>query len=315
MRYGLIYEKTKFQDMEITYSVDMVRYAFQFDKLACDTISKDMQGLYDYLGDIIRTDLYKTSRAFAYRNLFTFSSDYDDRDSSVITVGIGLNGVNRDDCFKCFLEFNPNKVDADILRMVVDALYPNCTRHWLKLVRWDLAIDIPVKRSQACFYKDRRDYTYHKSARKGITSYLGQRNNEGFTKLYDKTKEAGLAENLTRLEITFGEADVPTMPQVYVDTNSQEKMMLGLSGTNRVIALLLNQLDTGDFETYYGMLNYKLRKKLEPYVKHGTKLEYDFKVIYGLMMRLKEFEKTFNFSGEWHNIKIMGEKSPFDKGN
>ena len=92
MRYGLIYEKTKFQDMEITYSVDMVRYAFQFDKLACDTISKDMQGLYDYLGDIIRTDLYKTSRAFAYRDLFTFSSDYDDRDSSVITVGIGLNG-------------------------------------------------------------------------------------------------------------------------------------------------------------------------------------------------------------------------------
>lgn len=315
MRYGLIYEKTKFQDMEITYSVDMVRYAFQFDKLACDTISKDMQGLYDYLGDIIRTDLYKTSRAFAYRDLFTFSSDYDDRDSSVITVGIGLNGVNRDDCFKCFLEFNPNKVDVDILRMVVDALYPNCTRHWLKLVRWDLAIDIPVKRSQACFYKDRRDYTYLKSARKGITSYLGQRNNEGFTKLYDKTKESGLAENLTRLEITFGEADLPTMPQVYIDTNCQEEMLLGLSGTNRVLALLLNQLDTCDFETYYGMLNYKLRKKLEPYVKHGTKLEYDFKVIYGFMMRLKEFEKTFNFSGEWHNINIMGEKSPFDKGN
>ena len=311
MRYGLIYEKTKFQDMEITYSVDMVRYAFQFDKLACDAISKDMQGLYDYLGDIIRTDLYKTSRAFAYRDLFTFSSDYDDRDSSVITVGIGLNGVNRDDCFKCFLEFNPNKVDADVLRMVVDTLYPNCTRHWLKLVRWDLAIDIPVKRSQACFYKDRRDYTYHKSARKGITSYLGQRNNEGFTKLYDKTKESGLAENLTRLEITFGEADLPTMPQVYIDTNSQEEMLLGLSGTNRVLALLLNQLDTCDFETYYGMLNYKLRKKLEPYVKHGVKLEYDFRIIYSLMMRLKGLEKNFNLSSDWHNLKFMDAESPF----
>ena len=311
MKYGLIYEKTKFQDMEMIYSVDMVRYAFQFDKMACDSMSKDMQGLYDYLSDIIRTDLYKTSRAFAYRDLFTFSSDYDDRDSSVITVGIGLNGVNRDDCFKCFLEFNPNKVDADILRMVVDTLYPNCTRHWLKLVRWDLAIDIPVKRSQACFYKDRRDYTYHKSARKGITSYLGQRNNEGFTKLYDKTKESGLAENLTRLEITFGEADLPTMPQVYIDTNSQEEMLLGLSGTNRVLALLLNQLDTSDFETYYGMLNYKLRKKLEPYVKHGIKLEYDFKIIYSLMMRLKGLEKNFNLSSDWHNLKFMDAESPF----
>lgn len=311
MRYGLIYEKTDFQNMEITYSVDMVRYAFQFDKTACESISKDMQGLYDYLSDIIRTDLYKTSRAFAYRDLFTFSSDYDDRDSSVITVGIGLNGVDRDDVFKCFLEFNPNKVDADVLRIVIDALRPNCMRHWLKLVRWDLAIDIPVKRSQVCFYKDRRDYTYHKSARKGITTYLGQRNKEGFTKLYDKTLESGLAENLTRLEITFCESGLPTMPQVYVDTNSQKELLLNLSGTNRVLALLLNQLDAGDFETYYGMLNYKLRKKLEPYVKRGIQFEYDFKVIYSLMMRLKALEKNFDLRNDWHNLKFMDIKSPF----
>ena len=178
-------------------------------------------------------------------------------------------------------------------------------------MRWDLAIDVPVKRSQACFYKDRRDYTYHKSSRKGVTTYLGQRNKEGFVKLYDKTLESGLSEDLTRLEITFGEADLPTMPQVYIDTNSQSELMLGLSGTNRVLALLLNQLDAGDFETYYGMLNYKLKKKLEPYVKHGVRLEYDFKVIYSLMMRLKELERNFDLSGDWHNIKFMDEKSPF----
>lgn len=315
MRYGLIYEKTDFQNMEMTYSVDMVRYAFAFDKTACYSLSKDMQHLYDYLSDKIRTDLYKTSRSFGYKDLFTFSSDYDDRDSSVITVGIGLNGVNRDDVFKCFLEFNPNKVDVDILCMVIDTLHPNCTKHWLKLVRWDLAVDIPVQRSQACFYKDRRDYAYYKSARKGVTTYLGQRNKEGFTKLYDKTLESGLAENLTRLEITFGEMDLPTMPQVYIDTNSQEELLLNLSGTNRVLALLLNQLDAGDFETYYNMLNYKLKKKLEPYVKHGVRLEYDFKVIYSLMMRLKALEKNFDLSSDWHNIKFMDEESPFGKGN
>lgn len=311
MRYGLIYEKTIFEKLEMTYSVDMVRYDFAFDKTACESMSHDMQKLYDYLSDNIRADLFKTSRAFGYKDLFTFTSDYDDRDSSVIKVGIGLNGVNRDDVFKCFLEFNPNKVDSDVLKMVIDALRPNCLKHWLKLVRWDLAIDVPVKRSQACFYKDRRDYTYHKSSRKGVTTYLGQRNKEGFVKLYDKTLESGLSEDLTRLEITFGEADLPTMPQVYIDTNSQSELMLGLSGTNRVIALLLNQLDAGDFETYYGMLNYKLKKKLEPYVKHGVRLEYDFKVIYSLMMRLKELERNFDLSGDWHNIKFMDEKSPF----
>ena len=42
MRYGLIYEKTGFQNMEMTYSVDMVRYAFAFDKTACCSLSKDM---------------------------------------------------------------------------------------------------------------------------------------------------------------------------------------------------------------------------------------------------------------------------------
>lgn len=119
MRYGLIYEKTIFEKLEITYSVDMVRYDFAFDKTACESMSHDMQKLYDYLSDNIRADLFKTSRAFGYKDLFTFTSDYDDRDSSVIKVGIGLNGVNRDDVFKCFLEFNPNKVDSDVLKMVI----------------------------------------------------------------------------------------------------------------------------------------------------------------------------------------------------
>lgn len=311
MHYGLIYEKTMYSDMEITYSVDMVRYAFKYDYTASGDISREFQRLYDRLGDVLKASLFKSSKAFAYRDLFTFTSDNNGRDDSVIKVGIGFNGVNRDDCFKCFLEFNPNKVDANVLRAIIDTLHPCCLEDWLTLVRWDLAIDIPVRRSQACFYKDRRDYAYFKSARKGVTTYLGQRSNVGFTKLYDKTLESDLAEDLTRLEVTFGGSDIPTMPQVYLDTNSQESLMLGLSGTNRVLAMLLNQLDETDFETYYNMLNYKLKKKLEPYVKQGIKLEYDFKTIYSLMVKLKNLEKDFNLQSEWQRLEYSDMESPF----
>lgn len=59
MRYGLIYEKTIFEKLEMTYSVDMVRYDFAFDKTACESMSHDMQKLYDYLSDNIRADPLK----------------------------------------------------------------------------------------------------------------------------------------------------------------------------------------------------------------------------------------------------------------
>lgn len=169
---------------------------------------------------------------------------------------------------------------------------------------------VPVTDGVSLFYKDRRDYAYFKSARKGVTTYLGKRLSEGFTKLYDKKKESDLDYDLTRLEITFGDSDLPTMPDVYID-GGQTNLMVALSGTNRVLALLLNQLDETDFQTYYGMLNYKLRKKLEPHVKKGKKLEYDYKVIYELMMDIKKFEKEFNIDDDFHNLKFMNIESPF----
>ena len=73
MRYGLIYEKTIFEKLEITYSVDMVRYDFAFDKTACESMSHDMQKLYDYLSDNIRADLFKTSRAFGYKDPVSYT--------------------------------------------------------------------------------------------------------------------------------------------------------------------------------------------------------------------------------------------------
>lgn len=303
LKYGSYHRTTTFDGMEINYSVDMVRYSFKYD--FDSPICSDFQRLYDKLSDKIETNLFRTSKAFQYTNLFVFTVG-----ECVIKVGIGLNGINREDNFKCFLEYNPNKVDVDLLNMIVETLRPCCLKRWLSLSRWDLAIDIPVERSQACFYKDRRDYAYFKSARKGITTYLGKRLSEGFTKLYDKTKESDLDYDLTRLEITFGDSDLPTMPDVYID-GGQTNLMVALSGTNRVLALLLNQLDETDFQTYYGMLNYKLRKKLEPHVKKGKKLEYDYKVIYELMMDIKKFEKEFNIDDDFHNLKFMNIESPF----
>lgn len=313
MQYGSLSHNTSFNSLSLTYSVDMVRYNFMFDYSQAETMRPCCQYLYDYFSMRIETALYSSQRSFSYTNLMIFKSFNASGDSSVIKLGIGFNGPSKEDDRRCFLEFNPNKVDFDVIDFIIKNLHPFCMKHWLSLVRWDLAIDIPLKRCNVYMLKDRRDYCFFSSARKGVTSYLGQRSNDGFVKLYDKTKESKLDYDLTRLEITYGSDGVVTMPIVYLDLSSQEILPLDLSGTNRVLALLLNRLDEDDLQVYMNMLNYKLRKKLEPYLCKGFVLEYDFVLIQQMIHECNHIQDFLKAPEGFHNMAVSNIKSPFDK--
>lgn len=102
------------------------------------------------------------------------------------------------------LDANPNKVGDNVnFEMIRSFLVRNSRGGISKIPRFDLAIDLPVDRSQCFLVKDRRLYI---ERRHGVefTQYLGAKSSQvGRVKLYNKAAEAKLSTPLTRLELTL----------------------------------------------------------------------------------------------------------------
>ena len=138
------------------------------------------------------------------------------------------------------LDANPNKVgDNPNFKIVRDFLVRNSRGNLCKIARFDLAIDIPVDRSQCFLVKDRRLYI---ERRHGVeyTQYLGAKSSHvGRAKLYNKAVEAKIGTPLTRLELTLA-ADTPyedlKLPEVYrLDSAAMAMDDVKLSKTDRFI--------------------------------------------------------------------------------
>lgn len=126
-------------------------------------------------------------------------------DGSSFWLGIGLNAA-RTNWSRCRIEFNPNKVAKhNAFQEILNYLIAKtaCSQRVIK--RFDLAIDIPVKRENFFLAKDGR--IYREIARgKSRTQYLGQVSKHGYTRLYNKQYESNLPRPLTRLELTLDPA-------------------------------------------------------------------------------------------------------------
>lgn len=120
-------------------------------------------------------------------------------DSSV-TLGVGYMSASCSiDMAVGFIEFNPNKLvhESAFFRLLAHVA-EFVSR--AELVRYDLAVDVPVSRDEVRLAKDGRKYECQIS--KTMTEYLGRRNAGGYVKVYDKTDESGLDFALTRIELT-----------------------------------------------------------------------------------------------------------------
>lgn len=104
------------------------------------------------------------------------------------------------------LEFNPAKVGnsrwfKNLYQMLVQR------SKFIDFRRFDVAIDIPVPRSQLRLLKDNRKYTLLDYGGENRTEYSGVRSNHGQVKVYNKALEQGLQTDLTRIEITVDYAN------------------------------------------------------------------------------------------------------------
>lgn len=252
----LSYWKKYVSENGLIYSCDMIRLNLEFFNVGLENVSK-------YLCTSTRIDIevYPINLCqFKYRNLVVI--DYGE---STMSVGLHFNGSRSSDTLKGFLEFNPNKCFCEQFEKDIAYIISQCFTS--ELVRWDLAIDIPIRRDFLYLPKDQRLYSMQKASNEDITEYLGRRNTVGRTKLYNKTLESNLDHDLTRYEVTLsgdfydcGKYIGPVYRRNY------DEVVLGkeLKPNDQVLIELLQQCENPDY--YFRRLSYHMRKKIELYV-------------------------------------------------
>lgn len=248
----------------LIYSLDMVRLNIDFGTNA-DKLAKMLSHVSSY--DLrYEFKYYQSFNAYSYRHLWSICAPIDDD----VSFALGLDkGGSADSRSKGFIEFNPNKVEtsellSDMLHKILDYAVTK------DLVRYDLAIDIPIDRSLARLEKYRRKGYQFIDSGNGVTEYSGQRNHNGYIKLYDKTKESGLDDIITRLEITLDKgADIEKyFPTVRIQSEQLSLDVSDLCDSDKVLVSLLRDSDNPQF--YLSSLPYRKRKKIEPYLADTT---------------------------------------------
>lgn len=206
----------------------------------------------------------ESNKPHAWRYLCCFALG-----SSTVRVGVGFNETTgRIDMTRGMLQFNPNKIGYDNrLRLLIARIQSASKR--IELKRWDLAIDIPYVREDCRLLRGARGYEYINKGR-GITEYLGTRNKPGRFKLYDKTREAGLGEDWTRLELTcdggWGVEEIrDNLPTVFAwddPGDSDTRAWVRALG----ISLAMNIANGDQVDMVFDILSRDARAKLKDYL-------------------------------------------------
>ena len=199
------------------------------------------------------------------------------------------------------LEVNPNKHYCEpVFQAILLWIKKNCTDG--SLTKYDYAIDIPHKLGAVKVYSSRKEPGLYKG-----TIYRGQRSQHGFMKIYDKSKEQGLDNPLTRIEHTLDTRRPVSLEKICIIGSAKKECDISvLSKVNQcIVALCLTLQAFGeDFEPYIADLNYRKREKINSYLYDGVyKLEYDMEIIRTLIEKVnvlfnadceEEIEDEFN---------------------
>lgn len=175
------------------------------------------------------------------------------------------------------LELNPNKhgkkpIMLDLMELINSCCY-DCT-----LNRYDYAIDVPVPPDHVNVFGSNKEKGLYKGTR-----YFGQRNKNGFCRIYDKQKEQGLEKPLTRIEHVFSTVKTTknlSFEKVFIQDYSAD--LEKLSKTDAVIVELCTTLKANnlDFEEILNKLDRRKKKTIMSHLQgNGFKpLEFDKKI-------------------------------------
>lgn len=171
------------------------------------------------------------------------------------------------------LEVNPNKhYDKPIYNGIVEFVRERCDGGYID--KHDYAIDVPFEPDRVKVYGSRKEPGLYKGTR-----YWGQRNKHGYLRIYDKQKESGLESCLTRIEHTLCNSKPVSFENVCITKfEGIEADLSALDPVNRAIVemIVLLKRHNEDYEECIKDLNYRRRKKIEPFIAGNIeKLEYN----------------------------------------
>lgn len=173
------------------------------------------------------------------------------------------------------LEINPNKhADKPIFKALMELINRCC--YDCSLTRYDYAIDVPVRPEDVQVFGSRKEKGLYKGTR-----YFGQRNKNGFCRIYDKAKEQKLDTSLTRIEHVVSLTKTTkkvSFESVYIrDESLSFKESLGK--TDKVIVELctLAAANGLDFEPILESLDKRKRRTIKSHLDCGgyKLLEFD----------------------------------------
>lgn len=175
------------------------------------------------------------------------------------------------------LELNPNKHgDKPILKDVMGLI--NSTCYDCILNRYDYAVDIPLLPEDVMVFGSNKEKGLYKGTR-----YFGQRNKNGFCRIYDKQKEQNLNTPLTRVEHVFSTTKTTkslSFEKIYI--KDKVETLEKLSKTDAVIVELCTTLKANniDFEEILNKLDRRKKKTIMEHLNgNGYRLlEFDKKI-------------------------------------
>ena len=111
------------------------------------------------------------------------------------------------------VDYNPNKVPFDVISQILGILRPAALSYVVS--QYDVAFDIPAKRRDVFLLPDMTRNYKRFDCGGALTEYSGERASHGAVKLYDKTKEMGLSEDVTRCEVTVRSKEASSLSAVF----------------------------------------------------------------------------------------------------
>ena len=277
-------------DNYLFMSCDMMRIKFNMSDSGLQNFNKYINLLEVKNGNLLIRKYFNIS-PFKYRNLLAIQDTNTKHSFSLGLVYNDLNKTTND----CFIEFNPNKCINETNTGLAQPFLDYIKQHGshIELVRYDLAIDIPIEREFVSLDKDMRKYTklwvtdveancsqivsdmkkkqiHYKidvksKSLSNSTEYLGQRNKSGFVKLYNKQIESDLDKPTTRLEITLDSISydkfIQVLPNISIYKNVSQADLDNLNDTEKVLLKLLQQNSNCDL--YLKQLGRKMQDKLK----------------------------------------------------
>lgn len=214
------------------------------------------------------------------------------------------------------LKFNPNKhASKPIFQDVMNIVNKYCCDFRLNL--YDYAIDIPVTPDDVQVFGSNKEKGLYKGTR-----YYGQRNKNGFCRIYDKQKEQDLDTPLTRVEHVFSLTKATkniSFEKIYVKDNVvSDADSKKVSKTDAVI-LELCALASANGLDYESIIN-KLDKRKKWFIKSQISqceyklLEFNQEVHDRLLEMVREYFNVKELITVDENgfLQIDDEDIPFD---